>query len=77
MQFVLDKIIPFHLIENIPVISEISGQKIVELIEKNAKIGEIPVDRRSYPGVLAKLKDVENDLQKKLFLCGVEIHIKL
>jgi hypothetical protein len=64
-KIVLDKIIPFYLKGNIPMLSEKSGsQKIVELVLKNAKIREIPVDRRSSPGVVAKLKDVENDLQK-------------
>ena len=59
-KIVLDKIIPCYLNGNIRhMISEKSGrQKIVELVENNAKIREIPVDRRSSPGVLAKLKDV-------------------
>ena len=34
------------------------------MVEKNAKIREIPVDRHSSPGVLAKLKYVENHLHK-------------
>ena len=63
-KLVPDMVIPFYLKGNIPVISEKSCcQKIVELVEKNAKIREIPVDRQSSPSVLAKLKDVENDLQ--------------
>ena len=57
-KIVLDKIIPFYLKGNIPKISEKSGyQKIVELVENDAKIQEIPVDHSSSPGVLAKLKN--------------------
>jgi hypothetical protein len=64
-KIVLDKIIPFYLKGSIPMISEKSScQKIVELVEKNAKLREIPVNRRSTTAVLAKLKAMENDLQK-------------
>ena len=52
-------LIPFYLKGNIPMISEkTSCQKIVELVENNAKIREMPVDCHSSPGVLAELKDV-------------------
>lgn len=49
----LDKIIPFYQKGNIPMISEKRAcEKIVELVRKNSKIREIPVDRRSSPSVL-------------------------
>ena len=64
-KIVLEKIIPFYLKGNIPIISEKRAcEKIVELFEKNAKIREIPIDRRSSPGVQAKLEDAKKELQK-------------
>jgi len=62
---VLEKVIPFYLKGNIPMVSAKRGcEKIIELFEKNAKLREIPVDRRSSPKVLAKLNEMEIELQK-------------
>lgn len=71
-KIVLEKIIPFYMKGNIPMISEKRAcEKIMELVEKNAKIREIPVERRSSADVLARLKEVENDLQKTFPLWAV------
>jgi len=64
-KIVLENIIPFYLKGNIPMVSEKWGcEKIVQLFEKNAKVREIPVGRRSSPSVLAKLESVTNELSK-------------
>ena len=44
-------------------------QNIVEVVENNAKIREIPVDHRSYPSVLAKLKDADKVMTKQEDTC--------
>ena len=62
---VLENIIPFYLKWNIPMVSEKWGcEKSVQLFEKNAKVREIPVGRRSSPSELAKLESVRNELSK-------------
>ena len=38
--------------------------KIVKLFEKYSKIRETQIKRHSFPGVLAKLKDIKNELQR-------------
>ena len=60
-----EKVIPFYLKRNIPMVVAKSGsEKIIEIFEKNAKLRKILVDRRRSPNVLGKPNDIVTKLQK-------------
>jgi len=64
-KIVLAKVLPFYGKANIPVISEIKAcQKMIKLLDENAKIRAIPIARRTAPATLAKLKQMDTELNK-------------
>lgn len=64
-KIVLEKIKPFYLKGNIPMLSHWKAcDKIIALAEKNAKLCKIPVERRSSPKIIEKLKQAEVDLKQ-------------
>jgi len=64
-KIVLRQIIPFYQKANIPIITEKKAcEKIIALFQKNAKLRELPVDRRSSPSAQNKLAEAEADLMK-------------
>jgi len=64
-KIVLKQIIPFYNKANIPTITEKKAcEKIISLFQKNAKLRELPVNRRSSSSAQAKLKETEIELSK-------------
>ena len=64
-RIVLGQVIPFYGKANIPMISEIKTcQKMVKLLDDNAKLRAIPIARRTAPATLDKLKLQETELDK-------------
>lgn len=77
---VLGKVTTFYDKAHIPMISEIKAcQKMIKLLDENAKLRAIPLGRRSTPTVLAKLKQMDTDLNKtfQLWPPNVETLIKI
>ena len=64
-KIVLKQIIPFYSKANIPTITEKKAcEKIISLFQKNAKLRELPVNRRSSTFAQTKLKETEIELAK-------------
>jgi len=64
-KIVLAEALPFYGKANIPVISQIKAcQKMIKLLDENAKIRAIPIARRTAPATLAKLKQMDAELNK-------------
>jgi len=64
-KIVLKQIIPFYNKANIPTITEKKAcEKIISLFQKNSKLRELPVNRRSSSSAQTKLKQTEIELSK-------------
>jgi len=64
-KIVLKQIILFYNKANIPTITEKKAcEKIISLFQKNAKLRELPVNRRSSLSAQVKLKEAEIELSK-------------
>ncbi|XP_078286949.1 lethal(3)malignant brain tumor-like protein 2 isoform X2 [Rhinoraja longicauda] len=64
-KIVLSKVLPFYGKANIPVISEGKAcQKMIKLLDENAKIRAIPMARRKASATLAKLTQMDTELNK-------------
>lgn len=62
-KIVLRKIMPFYEKANIPMITEKKAcEKVFMLFQKNAKLRELPTNRRSSVSAQAKLKEAELEL---------------
>jgi len=78
-KIVLKKIIPFYNKGNIPIITEKKAcEKIIILFQKNAKLRELPVDRRSSISAQAKIKETEIELGRtfQIWAQNAEVIIK-
>jgi hypothetical protein len=64
-KLVMSKLVPFYEKANIPMISERKAcERMIQLLEDNAKIRAIPCNRRSTAASLAKVKQMEDTLAK-------------
>ena len=74
-KMVLSQIVVFYAKANIPMISEIkSCERLLKLLDDNAKLRAIPIKRRSSAGCIAKVQKMEETLSKTFALwpCNVE-----
>ena len=64
-KLVLFKVVPFYQKANIPMISERKAcERMIQLLEDNAKVRAIPCNRRSAASSLEKVKQMEDKLAK-------------
>jgi len=64
-KIVLEKIVPFYHKANIPMISSKRVcEKIIALVDRNAKLRETPIERRSSPAIIAKLEGNRSSFQQ-------------
>lgn len=78
-KMVLSQIVVFYAKSNIPMISEIkSCQRLLKLLDDNAKLRAIPIKRRSTAGCIAKVQKMKETLYKTFALwpCNAEQLIK-
>jgi hypothetical protein len=74
---VLQKIIPFYQKANLPMISDKKCiEKILKLVADNAKMREIPMERRKMPNAMKKVEVMNNYLEKTFCLWPAAITLK-
>jgi hypothetical protein len=73
-KIVLSKILPFYQKANIPMISKIKAcEKLLKLIDENAKIRAIPIKRRSTAKCVAKVQKMEEKLSETFALWPADV----